>query len=230
LKDFNASGSIEKLILSGVKSFKIEGRLKDVNYVKNVTLYYNNLINCYAQRTSSGKVFTDVKPDLNKTFNRSYTDYFLNGRSDCYNFSSPKFVGEKVGKVLKSTNNYFMTDALLNPQDGICYEENGEYKGFLINKIADGKVYPNTPVCVPQNTVLYRNYDAEFYNNLCNSKIIRKIGVSFKISKGIIYAEDEDGNIVSVKISSDIKSNNPEKMCNNYMSQLSRVGESDFTY
>ena len=72
LKDFNASDSIEKLISCGVKSFKIEGRLKDINYVKNVVAYYNDLLNKYAQRTSSGKIFLDFEPDTDKTFNRGY--------------------------------------------------------------------------------------------------------------------------------------------------------------
>lgn len=99
LKDFNASNCIENLINSGVKSFKIEGRLKDISYVRNVVAYYNNLINKYAQRTSSGKVFLDFKPDVYKTFNRGYTNYFLNGREQCFNFLSPKSRGENLVKL-----------------------------------------------------------------------------------------------------------------------------------
>ena len=136
LKDFNASESIEKLILCGVKSFKIEGRLKDENYVKNVTLYYNNLINNYAERTSSGKVFTNFEPNLNKTFNRLYTDYFLNKRCECYNFLTPKSMGEIIGKVTKIGDNYIevLTNKKLNAQDGICYEYKNEFFGFKMDK------------------------------------------------------------------------------------------------
>ena len=132
LKDFNASDSIEKLISCGVKSFKIEGRLKDINYVKNVVAYYNDLLNKYAQRTSSGKIFLDFEPDTDKTFNRGYTDYFLNGRGQCFNFLSPKSRGQKLGKVKRICHNYFEIDADLNPQDGLCFIKDGEMSGFLV--------------------------------------------------------------------------------------------------
>ena len=135
LKDFNASESIKKLIDCGVKSFKIEGRLKDINYVKNVVAYYNNLINNYAERTSSGKVFIDFGPDLYKTFNRGYTDYFLNSRGQCFNFLSPKSKGEKLGKVRAVGKNYIEIDAKVYPQDGLCFVENGKMSGFLVNKV-----------------------------------------------------------------------------------------------
>ena len=90
LKDFNASRHIEELIKAGVKSFKIEGRLKDINYVKNVVGYYRREIDKFAEKTSSGQVELDFEPDLNKTFNRGYTDYFLDGRKKCFNFDTPK--------------------------------------------------------------------------------------------------------------------------------------------
>lgn len=82
LKDFNASRHIEELIKAGVKSFKIEGRLKDINYVKNVVGYYRREIDKFAEKTSSGQVELDFEPDLNKTFNRGYTDYFLDARKN----------------------------------------------------------------------------------------------------------------------------------------------------
>ena len=105
LKDFNASESLQNLVNSGVKSFKIEGRLKDINYVKNVVAYYNNELNKYASRTSSGKVFLDFEPNVDKTFNRGYTDYFLTGRTQCFNFLSPKSRGEKIGKIKRIFHN-----------------------------------------------------------------------------------------------------------------------------
>lgn len=138
LKDFNASKHLEKLINSGVKSFKIEGRLKDENYVKNVVAFYRKEIDKFAEKTSSGKVFLDFEPDVNKSFNRGFTKYFLEGRmvnnelpspsrgegachdslstvqpfnlSTIYNFDTPKSIGEYIGKVSKVGKNYFVIE------------------------------------------------------------------------------------------------------------------------
>ena len=182
LKDFNASDSIEKLISCGVKSFKVEGRLKDINYVKNVVAYYNDLLNKYAQRTSSGKIFLDFEPDTDKTFNRGYTDYFLNGREQCFNFLSPKSRGQKLGKVKRICHNYFEIDADLNPQDGLCFIKDGEMSGFLVNKVEGNRIYPNKMDGIKTGTLLYRNFDSKFEKQLENSKTVRKIGVKFILS------------------------------------------------
>lgn len=230
LKDFNASEHIEKLINIGVKSFKIEGRLKDENYVKNVTLYYNNLINKYAKRTSSGKIFSDFEPDVNKTFNRSYTDYFLNGRTQCYNFLTPKSMGEYIGKVTKINKNYIETDTklTLNAQDGICYDYFGQFTGFKINKIEDRKIYPNKMPEIATGTKLYRNFDSGFDKILSNTKTTRKIGVKFKVSDDKITAEDTDFNMVTARFENTEKAQNPVKAKENILKQLQKTGESNF--
>ncbi|MBD5402790.1 U32 family peptidase [bacterium] len=228
LKDFNGSESIEKLINSGVKSFKIEGRLKDKNYVKNVVAYYNNLLNKYATRSSSGKVFLDFEPNVNKTFNRSYTDYFLNGRTQCFNFLSPKSRGEKIGKVTRIFHNYFEIDADLSVQDGLCFIKDGEMTGFLVNKVEGNKVYPNKMNGIQTGTILYRNQDVKFEKLLENSKTIRRIGVSFDLSNGTLTATDEDGNSVQLVIPEGEKPNNLEKMKDNIVTQLKKTGESEY--
>lgn len=230
LKDFNASEHLEKLINFGVKSFKIEGRLKDENYVKNVTLYYNNLINKYAKRTSSGKVFSDFEPDVNKTFNRSYTDYFLNGRTKCYNFFTPKSMGEYIGKVTKINKNYIETDTklTLNAQDGICYEHNGDFSGFKINNAEGAKIYPNNMPKIKVGAELYRNFDSEFEKILTKTKTTRKIGVNFEVSDDKITAEDTDFNMVTTRFENTEKAQNPEKTKENLLKQLQKTGESDF--
>lgn len=230
LKDFNASEHLEKLIFAGVKSFKIEGRLKDINYVKNVTLYYNNLINKYAQRVSSGKVFTEFTPEINKTFNRKYTDYFLNGRKECYNFLTPKSMGEYIGRVTKATEKYIETDTKLklNAQDGICFDNNGEFSGFKINKISENKIYPNKMPKITKGTCLYRNFDFEFNREIESAKIIRKIGVIFEIYDDKIIAKDEDNNEVLIKFPNTEQANNPEKARQNLIKQIEKVGNSDF--
>lgn len=228
LKDFNASKSIAKLINCGVKSFKIEGRLKDINYVKNVVAYYNILINEYANRVSSGKVFLDFEPNVDKTFNRGYTDYFLNGRGQCFNFLSPKSRGEKLGKIKRIFHNYFEIDAKLNPQDGICYISDGEMKGFLVNKVEGNKVYPNKMEGLKSGLLLYRNFDSSFEKALSISKTVRKIKVDFTLRDRKLIAKDEDNNVVFLDIPKGETPNNLEKLKSNITTQLSKTGDSDF--
>ena len=228
LKDFNASKSIAKLINCSVKSFKIEGRLKDINYVKNVVAYYNILINEYANRVSSGKVFLDFEPNVDKTFNRGYTDYFLNGRGQCFNFLSPKSRGEKLGKIKRIFHNYFEIDAKLNPQDGICYISDGEMKGFLVNKVEGNKVYPNKMEGLKSGQLLYRNFDSSFEKALSTSKTVRKIKVDFTLRDRKLTAKDEDNNVVFLDIPKGETPNNLEKLKCNITTQLSKTGDSDF--
>lgn len=228
LKDFNVSENIEKLINCGVKSFKIEGRLKDISYVRNVTAYYNNLINKYANRTSSGKVFLDFEPNLYKTFNRGYTSYFLNGREQCFNFTSPKSRGEKIGKILRMYNNSFEIDADLHPQDGICFMNNGEMTGFLVNKVEGRRVYPNKMDGLKTGLILYRNFDSKFEKQLETSKTVRKIGVSIIIENSKIIAIDEDSNSVNINLPDGEIAQNIEKLKQNYASQFNKMGDSNF--
>ena len=228
LKDFNASESIEKLINCGVNSFKIEGRLKDINYVKNVTSFYHNLLNKWAKRPSSGKIFFDFEPNVDKTFNRGYTDYFLNDRGQCFNFLSPKSRGEKLGKVKRIFHNYFEIDAKVSPQDGICFIKDGEMSGFLVNKVEGNKIYPNKMDGIKTGIVLYRNFDAKFEKMLSNSKTVRKIGLNFIIKEGQISAVDEDNNQVSLKLPTGEVPNNLEKMKNTFINQLQKSGDTHY--
>lgn len=144
LKDFNASKYIKELADAGVTSFKIEGRLKDENYVKNVVAYYRNLIdNLGLKKTSSGKILIDFEPNLEKSFNRGFTDYFLRQRKDCFNFDSPKSRGEYIGKISKVGKDFFEIKGKLNPQDGLCFIDKGELSGCLVNKIEETDVMLN---------------------------------------------------------------------------------------
>lgn len=229
LRDFNASKHIEELIKAGVKSFKIEGRLKDINYVKNVVSYYRQEIDKYAQKISSGRIIHDFEPDLNKSFNRGFTDYFLNGRKKCFNFNSQKSLGEKIGTIKKTGKNYFEIEgAEFSAQDGLCWLENGEIKGCLVNKTEGSKIFPNRQVLPKAGTIIYRNQDIVFEKQLKNSKVKRQIGADFEFENNILTAMDEDGNKVSLPLSSTEKPNNPDKMKENFINQLSKTGESDF--
>lgn len=112
LKDFNASAHLKRLAEIGVTSFKIEGRLKDENYVKNVVGFYRKKIDeinkeLGIKKASSGKVIFDFEPKLEKSFNRGFTDYFLEKRGACFSQLSPKSMGEYLGKVKKISGNFF---------------------------------------------------------------------------------------------------------------------------
>jgi putative protease len=227
LKDFNASEEIKDLIDCGVKSFKIEGRLKDINYVKNVVAYYNNLINKYALKTSAGSVFIEFEPDLYKTFNRGYTDYFLNSRGQCFNFLSPKSKGEKLGKVKAIGKNYIEIDAKVYPQDGLCYIEDGKMKGFLVNRVIGNKIYPNKMPKILSGTVIYRNFNYDFDKKL-SFKTTRKIAVKYVIKANKIYVFDEDGNNLSEILPDNELATNLNKMKQNLIKQLKRAGDSIF--
>ena len=231
LKDFNASKYLSELVNAGVKSFKIEGRLKDKNYVKNVTAFYRQKLDEISKKTSSGKVFFDFTPDVKKSFNRGFTTYFLNKREKCFNFTSPKMRGEKIGRILKSSTGWFELEKgsqNLNAQDGICYFEDDELKGCLVNKIQNGKVFINKKISVPEGSIIFRNFDAEFDKVLSNSKIKRRIGVSFEYLNNKLTVTDEDGNSVSADILSTEQAKNPEKMKENFITQLKKSGESLF--
>lgn len=223
MKDFNASRYLKDLTNAGVKSFKIEGRLKDENYVKNVVLYYRREIDKFARKTSSGKVFSDFEPDVRKSFNRGFTGYFLDGRKKCFNFESPKSLGEKLGKITKAGKDYFELNADVSKQDGLYF--NGY--GCLVNNVEGRRIYPNKMDGIAVGVEVYRNFDSRFEKQLENSKIKRRIGVSFKCSDGFLYAEDEDGNSVNVNLPEGEIPKNPEKMRENFINQLKKTGESD---
>ncbi len=231
MKDFNASIYIKDLIDAGVKSFKIEGRLKDENYVKNVVAYYRREIDKYSNKTSSGKVFLDFEPNLNKSFNRGFTDYFLNGRTNCFNFETPKSLGEKLGKIKKVGKDYFEMEQLstnISSQDGLCFLMENELSGCLVNKIDGQKIFPNKMNGIKSGLTIYRNFDAKFEKQLENSKTRRRIGVKFLFNENILHATDEDGNETAMEVSCFKPAKNPQKMKETFITQLQKTGESDF--
>ncbi len=136
LKDFNASKHIKEMIEAGVFSFKIEGRLKETGYVKNVTAFYRHELDKYSAKSSSGRCIYPFEPNPEKSFNRGFTDYFLDRRKDCFNFDSPKSKGEYLGKIVEVKKNCFKikTDKKINAQDGLTDGVNG----FLVNKVENG--------------------------------------------------------------------------------------------
>lgn len=236
LKDFKASKHIKELANAGVTSFKIEGRLKDESYVRNVVAYYRKLIDELGlKKTSSGRILLDFEPNLEKSFNRGFTDYFLEKRKNGYSFESPKSKGEYIGKVTKISKNNFEIEypltshaSRLNSQDGLCFMEKGELSGCLINKVVENKIYPNKMDGIKVGTEIYRNFDSEFEKQLKNSKTCRKIEVNIEFDLGKIKVIDEDSNSVEISYKFEEFAQNEEKMETNIVNQLKKSGESDF--
>ena len=224
LKDFNASKHIQKMIENGVFSFKIEGRLKDKGYVKNITAYYRELLDKYSKKISSGKVFLSFTPNPEKSFNRGFTDYFLEKRGECFNFDSPKSRGEYLGKVLDIKKDCFriQTSKKINPQDGLTFGT----EGFLVNKVENGYIYPNKNINISKGTEVYRNQDFEFEKELAKSSK-RQIGLKIEAAD-IVKLTDEDGICVEIEFPTSEKAQNQQKMNDNFVKQFSKTGESDF--
>ena len=182
LKDMNQSDHLLELIEAGATSFKIEGRLKDVGYVKNVTAAYserlNGIISRYPDkycRGSQGTCQYSFTPDLRKTFNRGYTTYFLHGRqTNIASFDTPKAMGEFVGTVKELRVDSFNVAGVASfaNGDGLCFlrpdpssPSNPSYElvGFRANRVQGNRIWPyRMPQGLRPGIRLYRNNDQEF--------------------------------------------------------------------
>ena len=187
LKDMNLSNHLEELIQAGATSFKIEGRLKDASYVKNVTATYSQQLDDIIRhhpdtycRASRGHVTYSFTPDLRKTFNRGYTTYFLHGRQpDIFSPDTPKAMGEYVGKVKELRRNSFnvSTTASFANGDGLCFiDDQHELVGFRVNRAEGNRLFPHQmPAGLRPGIALYRNNDQEFERRLSRASAERKI-------------------------------------------------------
>lgn len=241
LKDMNQSENLEQLLDAGASSFKIEGRLKDVTYVKNVTAYYRKKLDAIFKRrpefirASSGRSVLNFTPQLNKSFNRGFTDYFLHGRrDDICSMESPKSKGEEMGYVKELRGNYIVLSGTrhFNNGDGVCYvDETGSLQGFRINKVDQNKLYPQEKVNIRPRTVLYRNYDQEFEKTLMRASAQRKIAVEIslsEISDGFCLSlTDEDDNRVVLPLRRE-KELARTSQTENIKTQLSKLGNTPF--
>ncbi len=212
LKDLNLGEDLERLLDAGASSLKIEGRLKDAAYVKNVTAWYRKRLDEIFERrpeyrrASSGQVSLAFEPSLAKSFNRGFTRYFLNGRTpDILSFHTPKSMGEEVGTVEAVRERCIVVSGVrpLANGDGLCFlDEQGGLRGFRVNRVESNRIYPGEMPRVRPRVRLYRNFDKAFDDALSRPSAVRRIRVEWTLSEYAggftLEVRDEDGVSVAV--------------------------------
>jgi len=245
IKDLDLSDELPNLIKAGISSFKIEGRLKDVVYVKNNTSYLRQKLDAFLEthseefeKASSGRTFYNFEPGLDRSFNRGYTDYFVNQRhSKIGSWESPKSKGQYIGKLLEIKANGYRIEnhELLNNGDGLHFiNEQGEADGMLVNLIVNDLVVPNTLKSLPIGADIYRNLDAEFNRMLENeNSAVRKIGVKMEFNEtptGFqLQVVDEDGHTCSASLEAPKEpAKNADGLIENIKKNLAKTGNTPF--
>lgn len=244
LKDMCQLDRLGDLLEAGVCSLKIEGRLKDANYVKNVVATYSEALNAYIAkhtgkycRSSYGRCTYTFTPALEKTFNRGFTHYFFNGRQkDISSFNTPKAMGEYVGYVKEIRRGSFNVagTAMFANGDGLCFfNRQKKLEGFRVNRVENNRLYPLTmPKNLEPGMALYRNNDIEFERAMQGKTAIRKLQVRFVVDvvdgKLTFTATDECGRSANI-----VLNETPEKaqksQHDNIVKQLEKLGNTVWT-
>ena len=233
LQDMDRSLHLAEMIEAGVTTFKIEGRLKDRDYVTNIVAYYRQLLdkliasNPTLQQASTPSVYQyNFTPNPAKTFHRGQTEYFLHGRTPhMANWQTPKSTGEKIGKVIATKQNAICVELvhgiILHNGDGICFED----KGFAINRVDGEWIYPNQMPNIQRGTILYRNVDTEFIRSLQAKRQI-PVDIRFEvIQEGYRLTI---GNHTADFIAEHQLATNPERALQTIIQQLSKLGDTCF--
>ena len=253
LKDFDLSDHIGDMLDAGVRSFKIEGRLKEVEYVKNITAYYRQKIDAalatrpHLKRLSDGLSTYTFAPNPQKTFHRGATTYFFNGRNDgIFSFETPKSVGEYLGRVKRLLPKGFVLsyatpkvieranklgvrseEIAIHNGDGLCFfTPDGELSGCKVNKVENGVIIPNAPVSLRVGDAVYRNADEQFLRLLQKPSASRKIQVTLDLEGDTLRISDGTHQASLVLEGPFEKSNTPQT--DNYKRVLSKLGDTIF--
>jgi len=242
IKDLNLSEHLEELIDAGISTFKIEGRLKDVAYVINTVSYYRQLLDSILAKknlakNSSGKIHFNFEPNLEKTFNRGFTDFnFADKQAKIGSIDTPKTVGEFVGTVKRVEKTFFVIDTKLelHSGDGICFFDwHNKLSGTTINNVEGQKVFAQKMNEISVGQKIYRNYDHHFSQKLTNNPAERKIGLSIKVQETenaiVVCGIDEDGNCAKVEIAGEKKpAMKLDAAKDAFHNQLTRLGNTIF--
>lgn len=228
LRDFNASACLGDLVEAGASSFKIEGRLKDASYVKNITAYYRRRLDDIIEsnpdkycRASVGTSEISFVPDPVKSFNRGFTEYFLPGRDNrkMASMFTPKSMGEPIND-LKDLNN----------GDGISFlNRNGDYEGIRVNRIEKGRIIGARPFILPDNARIYRTFDRKWQAELEKPTASRRIRIDMTVDNTGVSAVDERGLKVRVPLEYSPEPANkpmePEKYLGKLGNSIYKLGE-----
>lgn len=242
--DLNASELIPDMLKAGISSFKIEGRLKDITYLKNITLYYREILDRSIRhypleysRLSIGKIDYNFQPNPYKSFNRGFTDFYLKERnSKIGDINNPRAKGEYLGRIEQVKGVSFRLDRDINLEngDGLWYMDgDSQIQGFLVNGFDNGWIRPNKNLDLEISTKVFRNYDKAFEKLISSNRIKRSIGVEFILEespKGFsLIAKDETG--IRIEVYQDFEKTlaiNLNSYNKNLLDQVSSLGQSPF--
>ena len=239
LKDLDLSEHLEEKMQAGIMSFKIEGRLKDADYVKNITAYYRKKLdiilegNSNFKKASAGKTTFFFEPNPEKSFRRSSTDYFMNGRhAGIFQPETPKSLGEPIGKVTYIGRSFFEmhNGHKLNNGDGLCFiNKQGDLTGFRVNRVEKSQIFPADMPRMEVGAFLYRNQDQAFDKLIAGKTAERKIPVDiiFKEKEKGFELEITDDEGIRIKYEVDAAkqlAQKPEAVIENIRNQLSKLG------
>ena len=243
VRDLDLSASLEELIDAGISSFKIEGRLKDSRYIKNVVGYYRHCLDKIIARrqdvvrTSVGESKFDFTPNPAKSFTRGASQYMLYGKkSDVASLDTPKAIGEYIGRVKSLERNGFRLDRStdLSAADGICVLNNGELLGTNINIVNGDVISPNRMEGIAKSVDVYRNYDHRFNTALDRSRTIRTIDAEAKFSitekECNLTIRDCQGTEITISRKCQPQAaSSPEKMAETAKKQIAKSGGTIFS-
>nr|MDE6491317.1 U32 family peptidase [Muribaculaceae bacterium] len=213
LRDMSRIDHLGAMIDAGISSFKIEGRLKDVGYVKNTVTAYRKALDLLIDqskgaltRSSSGSEIFRFAPDLTKSFNRGFTPYFIDGKRDKMAATeSPKWIGIEIGTVkgVKGTRITLNTDVRINNGDGLgFFNSDNKLEGFRVNRCDGKSLFTSKPINIAPGTVIYRNHDKAWDDMLAGSTAERYIPIDITlrpVTWGIaVDITDSDGNSVTI--------------------------------
>ena len=249
LRDMNNSKNLEELIDAGITSFKIEGRLKDADYVKNTTAYYRRAIDeIIARRTdleraSRGVSTPSFEPNLEKSFSRGFTDYFLHGRQKNIDAPfTPKSMGEHIGEITKIDGKRLTVKlnngVTLHNGDGLCFlDENNELQGFNVNGVEGNMILASSVISTVAKRngeisaiKLFRNFDIVWQKSVDASSGNRKLPIKLELSEtpdGFKLTAVNENVSISLQCQKDI-AKNPEKALETIRTKLSQWGETKF--
>ncbi len=248
LKDMDRSDHLAALAEAGITSFKIEGRLKDISYLKNITALYRKRLDALLEETpgyikaSSGTTSLFFTPASAKTFNRGETDYFLKGRKgEIHSFDTPKSLGEKLGTVKNIEANAFTLkqNAAIHNGDGLCYfDRNRKLSGLQVNRMDKGRIFVAgrknlLKSALYPGAVIYRNHDHQFLKTLSGKTAQRRIALDlrfYETENGFaLEGIDEDGNTSThTLLIEKVMAEKKEAALSTIEKQLKKTGDSIF--